>query len=64
MSGRFDVNGWSTGTSFSATSGSCTISRILLRMNSDAVSLARRSSAMSLNVESMNLKPPSCHAAS
>ena len=44
MQGRLDVNGWSTGTSFSATSGSLTISRILSRMNSDAVSLARRSS--------------------
>ena len=41
MSVRFDPKGWSRGTSFSAVSGSSTISRIFERTNSAAVSFAR-----------------------
>src|SRR4051794_13942313 len=40
MGGRLVPNGWSSGTSSSATSLSVTISRIFDRMNSAAVSLA------------------------
>ena len=64
MSARFDEKGWSRGTSFSAVSGSSTMSRIFERMNSDAVSLARRSSAMSRNVACRKRNPPCSHAAS